>query len=281
MRHKIKKYTYPFLFVFVLLSSFRPPTSENRTAISKLESYTANLCNTNNTAFIEGESLTISVFYAALGVYIKAGILTLNVDKTTLNGVPVYHAKAYGRTLSGYDWVFKVRDTYESYMTTSTLQPLKFSRNVWEGKYKKQENYSFSGGNIITTGNGRYRVPDCTLDVVSVVYQARNIDFSNISVGEKIPIRIFIDEEVHNLYVRYAGKETVKTKFGTFRSIKLKPLLTEGNTFKGGEKMTIWLSDDGNRVPLRIESALAVGSAKADLIGYKNLRYGSLSSRIK
>jgi hypothetical protein len=76
------------------------------------------------------------------------------------------------------------------------------------------------------------------------------------------------------------GKEIIKTRFGRFRSIKIKPLLVKGTMFEGGEKMTVWVSDDPNRLILRIESPITVGSVKVDMMKYKNLRH-PLTSLIK
>jgi hypothetical protein len=84
---------------------------------------------------------------------------------------------------------------------------------------------------------------------------------------------MFIDNEVYNMYIRYLGKEEIKTKYGKFRAVKFKPLLIKGTIFEGGEKMNVWVTDDANRIPLRVESPIAVGSIKVDMMGYKNLRH--------
>jgi hypothetical protein len=73
---------------------------------------------------------------------------------------------------------------------------------------------------------------------------------------------MFLDNEVYSMYIRYLGKETVKTKYGKFKAIKFKPLLIKGTIFEGGEKMTVWVSDDANRIPIRIESPIVVGKVK-------------------
>ena len=91
---------------------------------------------------------------------------------------------------------------------------------------------------------------------------------------------MFLDNEVYNMYLRYLGKETVKTKYGKFKAIKFKPLLVKGTIFEGGEKMTVWVTDDGNHIPVRIESPISVGNIKVDMMSYKNLRY-PLSSLVK
>ena len=110
-------------------------------------------------------------------------------------------------------------------------------------------------------------------DVVSSMYYARNIDFKRYKPGDKIPFDMFLDDEVYHLYIRYMGKEKIKTKYGKFNAIKFKPLLVKGTMFEGGEKMTAWVSDDPNRLLLRVESPISVGSVKVDMISYKNLRY--------
>lgn len=84
---------------------------------------------------------------------------------------------------------------------------------------------------------------------------------------------MFLDDEVYNLYIRYMGKEIIKTRYGKFRAIKFKPMLIKGTIFEGGEKMAVWVSDDPNHIPLRIESPITVGSVKVDMMSYKNLRY--------
>jgi hypothetical protein len=98
-------------------------------------------------------------------------------------------------------------------------------------------------------------------------------------VDDKIPFDMFLDNQVYPLYIRYLGKEVIKTKYGKFRAIKFRPLLVKGTIFTGGEKLTVWVSDDANHIPLRIESPIVVGSEKVDMMQYRNLRH-PLSSMI-
>jgi hypothetical protein len=102
---------------------------------------------------------------------------------------------------------------------------------------------------------------------------ARCVDYSHLKPNEKIPFDMFLDNTVYSIYIRYLGRETVRTKYGKFRAIKIKPLLVKGTLFEGGEKMTVWLSDDSNHIPLRVESPIAVGSVKVDMVYYRNLRF--------
>jgi hypothetical protein len=192
----------------------------------------------------------------------------------------VYHIVGTGTSNKSYDWIFKVRDRYESYIDTTNLQPLKFIRNVDEGGHKIYENITFNQQtNSAITTKGIYKVPSCVQDVLSAIYYARNIDFNKYKTEDKIPFSMFLDNEVFNLYIKYLGKETIKTRYGKFRAIKFKPLLVKGTIFDGGEKMTVWVSDDANHIPLRIESPIVIGSVKVDMMMYRNLRH-PLSSMI-
>lgn len=230
-------------------------------------------CGIRNTAFLAGEASTFKVYYT-LGVYIAAGEATFNVNLEKLNNKPVYHITGEGKTYSFYDNFFKVRDKYESFIDTATLKPMKFIRNVYEGGYKKYQNVSFNQEtNTAITNDGIFKVPNCVQDVVGAIFYARNIDFNKYKPEDKIPFTMFLDNEVYDLYIRYLGKETIKTKYGKFRAIKFKPLLVKGTIFEGGEKMTVWVSDDANHLPLRVESPISVGSIKVDMMAYRNLRY--------
>lgn len=238
-------------------------------------------CTIPNTAFKAGERVSFTVYYNVAGIYVNAGIATFTNTLETLNGKPVFHIVGEGKTNDSYDWIFKVRDRYETYIDTMTMQAMKFIRNVNEGGYKKFQTVTFNkAANTAVTNDGVFKVPVCVQDVVSSVFYARNIDFSRLRPNDKIAFSMFLDNEVYNMYIRYLGKETIKTKYGKFRAIKFKPLLIQGTIFEGGEKMTVWVSDDANHVPVRIESPIIVGKVKIDMMSFENLRH-PLTSLVK
>ncbi len=239
-----------------------------------------NNCNIRNNAFKADEEVKMKVFYSTLGMYVGAGEAVFTSSLERYNGKTVYHLVGTGSTYSFFDGFFKVRDRYESYIDTSNLLPYKFVRNIDEGGYKKYNNVTFNhDANTAVSTNGVFKVTDCIQDVVSMVYYARNINFDKYKVDDKILFDMFLDDEVFHMYIRYMGKEKIKTRYGKFNAIKIRPLLIKGTIFEGGEKMTAWLSDDPNHVLLRAESPIAVGSIKVDMMGYKNLRH-PLSSLI-
>jgi hypothetical protein len=231
-------------------------------------------CGAKNTAFSGNEAITIKVFYNLGKMYVGAGEATFTTSIENINNKVCYHIVGDGKTYKSYDWFFKVRDKYETYIDTTTLLPQKFIRNVNEGGYRIINNVTFNQTiKTAVSTNGVFQVPDCIQDVLSSIYYARNINFAKYNVGDKIPFNMFLDDEVFNVYIRYLGKEKITTRFGTFNAIKFKPLLIKGTIFEGGEKMIVYVSDDANKIPLRVESPIAVGQIKCDLVGYSNLRW--------
>ena len=257
----MKKFTIPGILILAFCTiSF---TTGNR-----------DFCGIKNGAYKEGEVITFKVFYSTLGAYIGAGEAVFTTTLERFNGKPVYHHVGEGKTYSFFDNFFKVRDRYESYVDTSNLLPYKFVRNVDEGGHKIYNNVTFNqSANTAASTNGVFKITDCMQDVIGMVYYARNIDFSKYKVDDKIPFDMFLDDEVYHLYIRYMGKDKIKTRYGRFNAIKIKPLLIKGTIFDGGEKMTAWISDDPNHIILRVESPISVGSIKVDMMNYRNLRY--------
>lgn len=240
------------------------------------------LCgNSVNNIFNAGEEIRYKVFYNISAAWVGAGEAVFTTTSSTFAGKPVYHIVGKGSTYSSYDWVFKVRDTYESYIDKTKMVPLRFKRDVNEGKTSFKNDVTFNHSSSKATSNGKqFSITACTQDVLSTIYFARSVDYNKYKPGDKIPFSLFLDDELHSLYIRYGGKTKVTTKYGTFNAIKLTPLLVKGTIFKGGEQMIVYVSDDQNHIPLRIESPILVGSIKVDLYSYKNLKY-PMTSKIK
>jgi Protein of unknown function (DUF3108) len=240
-------------------------------------------CLKNNFAFSEGEALKYQVYYNWGFIWLNAGYVDLKVKKASYLTKPVYFFDAYGATYHSYDWIFKVRDHYESYLDIETLRPLWSSVNTFEGGYEVNNRYWFDYEKnklIANTQNSdkslekdTLDLPPCTVDLISIVYHSRNLDFSNIKVGETLPLTSVIENEFFNLYIRYLGKEKIKDKFDKeYSCIKFSALLVEGTIFKGGEDMFIWVTDDLNRIPILIEAKILVGSVKAYFESAEGLR---------
>ncbi len=194
-------------------------------------------CGIRNTAFSAGETVTMKVYYSTLGAYVGAGEAVFTSTLERFNGKPVYHCVGIGKTYSFFDNFFKVRDRYETYIDTATMLPYKFIRNVDEGGYKIYNNVTFNQNeHTAVSTNGVFKISDCMQDVVSAVYYARNIDFDKYKPGDKIPFDMFLDDEIYHLYIRYIGKEKIKTRYGKFRRSNSNHCLLKGRFLKAGKK---------------------------------------------
>lgn len=231
-------------------------------------------CTFPNICFKENESVLYHVYYNVSFIWVNAGEVNFTTAKEKIGNKDVFHIIGDGKTYPSYDWIFKVRDRYESFIDANELIPIKFIRNVNEGSYQIYNHVLFNNAeNKATSTNGTFKVPKCVQDVLSSIYYARNIDFSNKKKGDKVFFNMFLDDKVYPIYLTYLGKEKIKTKYGTFNSIKFSPTLIAGTIFKEGDAMTVWVSDDANHVPVRINSPISVGSIKVDLMKFTNLKY--------
>ena len=235
-------------------------------------------------AFEPGESLSFNVTYNWGLVWLESAHAKFSAKRDVLNGKPCFHFKGEGSTYSGYDWFFRVRDLFESWVDTATMRPVKFTASISEGSKHDKHTYLFDDRQnkaytVITRGRKSPEVDTiqqgkCTIDVLSAIYHARSFDFSRCRVNDTIGMSLLIDGKVYSIYVRYLGREQYRSeRSGTWRCVKFSPLLVEGSIFKKGEGMKVWVSDDRNRLPLYIETPIIVGSIKVSLDSYSALRF--------
>lgn len=229
-------------------------------------------------AYDSGEWFRFEMSYSG---FLKAGNATLAVRDYEYKGKPVYHIIGRGWTTGAIKWFFKVRDKYESFIDKTTGAPYKFIRNIDEGGYTKNIEIEFDHVNNKAHVNNKKKKTKKIIDtdpniqdMVSMYYYMRNrIDVENLKVGDEISSNMFFDEENYGFKLKYFGEELIQTEFGTVNSLKFRPYVMAGRVFKEEESLTLWVSNDQNKVPLRIQADLAVGSLRADLDAYKGLKY--------
>ena len=124
---------------------------------------------------------------------------------------------------------------------------------------------------VVQKGSNDYKVEPNTQDLLSAFYYARTLDMQDAKIGQEFVINTFFDREMYPLKFKFLGKEVVETKLGAFNCLKFRPMVEKGRVFKEEEDMTLWVSDDANKVPIRVKSDLLVGSIEMDLVAYKNL----------
>ncbi len=225
----------------------------------------------NNEAFGPNEVLKYRVHYG----FIDAGEATLEVspELKSVGGRNCYVVTGTGRSVGAFDWFFKVRDKYQSYIDAEAMVPWLFIRRVDEGGYTINQNVSFNHYKSTATSEKKtIGTPGHTQDLISAFYYARTIDFESAAPGDTFRINTYLDDETFPLVIKYIGKQVLSTKQGKIRCIVFRPYLLEGRVFKEKESMTIWVSDDKNRIPVRAQAEVLVGSIKMDLMNYSGLQ---------
>lgn len=228
-----------------------------------------------NNAFKRGESLKYRVFYDSwLTSWMTAGIGTVDIleENKKFHARDTYHMRIVGKSKGLFNLFFKVRDRFESYMDEKTLAPWYFIRRTREGDYIKNDEVEFNQFRHTAKSRTMEReVPPYVQDIVSSFYYMRTFDYSNLQKGDKISVKFHLDDSVYVSGIYYLGIDTIDTKFGKVRCMVLKPKMVEGEMFDEEYPMTLWVSDDKNRIPLLFESEVIIGSVKIELIEYKNL----------
>ena len=238
----------------------------------------ANTFSQQEEAFEAGEWFRFKMSYSN---FVKAGNATLTVKDEVYNGKPVYHVVGKGWTTGMIKWFFKVKDRYESYFDKSTFLPYKFIRNIDEGGHTKDIEIEFDQNNNKAYVNNKKHKTKKTFDtkpsiqdMVSTFYYLRNkLEVDKLKKGDEVAVDMFFDEENYTFKLKYLGKEIINTDFGKVESLVFRPYVMAGRVFKEEESLTLWVSNDKNKVPLRIKADLAVGSLRADLDAFKGLKH--------
>lgn len=223
-----------------------------------------------------GEVLNYRIHYGIL----NAGTATLTTLKTTYQGLPHFYVKGYGRTTGAVRAFFKVEDHYESFINYNTGLPSFYVRNVQEGGYTQHFETVFNHGNqtlVLTDKEKNTSSIEKSVkgvqDMLSAFYYLRSLDSNELKVGSIKKLNVWIDDELFPFQLKVVGTENVKTKFGMVNCLRIVPQVISGRVFKDKEGVTLWVSNDKNYVPVAIKAELAVGSLKASLDSYRNVKY--------
>ncbi|WP_019037465.1 DUF3108 domain-containing protein [Psychroflexus tropicus] len=239
--------------------------------------FSLSLAAYSQSSYQEGEKLSFRIKYG----WFNTSKASLEIKKTSYQEEQVFHIVGVGKSVGLLDFFFKVRDRYESYITKDEGLPVKFIRDINEGGYKKHKELFFNHNTQQVrvldfkhdTENSFYFKPN-TQDMLSALYKLRNtIDVNTVRAGQEFNINMFFDDENYDFKTKILGFETIETKFGKVRCIKIRPYVVADRVFEESESLTFWVSADQNKIPVKIEAELAVGSLTAELDHYEGLKH--------
>ena len=228
-------------------------------------------------SFEPGEWFKFRIHY---GMF-TASYATLEVREDSYRGRSVHHIVGQGKSSGFLSFFFKVDDKYESYIDTETVKPYRFLRNINEGGYTKniEINFDQETGKA-TVEDKKHKTTEIfptngiVQDMMSAFYYLRNsIDSDKLKEGDETIVNMFFDKENYKFKLRFLGKEVIRTKMGKVRCMKFRPYVMADRIFKEEESMTVWVSDDDNRMPIKVKAEILVGSIEADLEAFKGLKH--------
>lgn len=228
-----------------------------------------------------GEKLVYKVYYNWNFVWVPAGEMSFEVKDEKDS----YHIDVTGRTYSSYEWFYRVRDKYHSYIDKKTGLPKLYIRDIQQGTYRHYEKIIFDYSNNKAYSYTGRTISDLKLkvldleknyyDLVSCMYFLRNLDLEHFQKAKKASFNLLLDDDKYELGLEFLSKKkshAVKD-CGDFKALNLSAEVVKGNVFSENAKLHVWIAEDLNRIPVQIESPLVVGSVKAILKTYTNLKH--------
>ncbi len=231
----------------------------------------------NHKAFESGEWFKFRIHY---GIF-TASYATLEVKDDMINNMPVHHIIGSGKSTGLLSVFFKVEDYYETYIDKNEVKPYRFIRKINEGGHTKNIEINFDhNSNQALVHNKKHKTKETfpiksnVQDMMSSFYYLRNsIETSSLKKGDEQYVNMFFDNENYLFKLKFLGREVIRTKMGKIACLKFRPYVQADRVFKEEESMTVWVSDDDNRMPVRIKADILVGSIKADLDAFKGLKH--------
>ncbi|MGY3054579.1 hypothetical protein ACVWYG_002786 [Pedobacter sp. UYEF25] len=223
--------------------------------------------------FQNGEVLNYKLKYG----FITAAEASIKVSNSDLkfDNRPTFRLSVDAHTSGTFDLFYKVRDRYDSYIDKEALTPYFYQENIRESSYRRQDKARFyQEGKKVVSNRGTFTPPtNQTFDLVSAYYFARSLDISKLKIGDKFKINYFLQDDISALEVEYMGKEVVDTELGKIRCLKFSPSIKPGRIFKKDSRLYLWVTDDGNRVPVKAEVEILVGAVTMELKSASGLKY--------
>lgn len=232
-------------------------------------------------SFQAGEELTYRLRYGI----ISAAVGTLKVEDSNIkfSSPHSFHLSARGRTSKAFSVFYTVDNRYDSYIDSRTFLPHYYTENIHEGNYRRTDIVRFDHRNRTVVGNkGTFQSDsEQTFDLLSAYYFARNLDLSRVKQGQSFKLNYFLNDEIATLGIQYIGIETIKTPLGNLECLKFSPEIKPGRIFKKDSRLYLWVTNDGNRIPVKAQVEILVGSVTLELTDVKGLKYTLGQQQVK
>jgi hypothetical protein len=234
-----------------------------------------------NDSFGRGEVINFKMTYGFFTV--GKGSARIHPEYFKFNDRHCFKVDVEGKTVGMVDWVADVDDRFGAYIDTAALVPHQFYRRIREGHYKKDEwtNFDQHKRKIEVKATGKdgkmkepkyYDAPSHVRDMIGGFLYLRVMDFSRLKVNDTVTVTGFFEDEFYRLNIIYKGKDTIRLRVGKVRALVFSPVMPKNKLFEGEDSIVAYFSDDKNRIPLKIDAKMFIGSAGVELISYSGLK---------
>lgn len=242
-------------------------------------------CEVQIGSFQAGEELQYDMYYKYGILYTKAGSSSLSIHNTTYKGKNAYKAALIAKSSGVVKKLMSISDTIHAYMTPR-LVPMAYSKDAHEGKDHTVERatYTYTPGKVtvrnINNRNGKLRYDtlhvanDCMYDVLSIIYYARTLNYDNMKKGDKVTVSFFAGRRKVSMDIEHHGIENIKANDNReYSCIKLVMMMNADAFTDKDEAMKVFMTNDPNKIPVRIDSKLKVGSTRVILKEYQGVKF--------
>ncbi len=208
-----------------------------------------------------GENLRFSVQYGA----ITAGEAVMVVQGyETISGSQTYKFVSYLRTNDYFSKIFRIDDTYQSFMDIELLSSRKFIKHIEEGSYRADREVVFIPEmSVAIYDDEKLPIEEGTQDLLSCIYYARTLP---LVVGEKYPINIHDSKKNYAGYIDVLRSETVSTPLGEFDCVVARASVEGATIFASRDGLEVWYTNDKWHIPVLVSLKIMVGSIQMVLV---------------
>lgn len=214
-----------------------------------------------NVPWSVGENLRFSVQYGA----ITAGEAVMIVQGyETVSGSQTYKFVSYLRTNDYFSKIFRIDDTYQSFMDIELLSSRKFIKHIEEGSYRADREVVFIPEmSVAIYDDEKLPIEDGTQDLLSCIYYARTLP---LEVGKKYPINIHDSKKNYEGYIDVLRSETVSTPLGEFDCVVARASVEGATIFASRDGLEVWYTNDKWHIPVLVSLKIMVGSIQMVLV---------------
>jgi Protein of unknown function (DUF3108) len=180
-------------------------------------------------------------------------------------------------TARSADWIsvfFPVEDRVVSILSKGTAThlglPRDFRMTISEGTHRRDREIIFDHArqkalyiDHRSSERTEVAIDANTYDAYSSFYYLRNLP---LQPGKSVYVSILDNKDLYNVEVQVLRKERLKTVLGEVNTILIKPLMKTEGIFNRKGAIYIWLTDDARRIPVLMQTKVAIGSITATLV---------------